>query len=408
MATRVIPTCALAIAIWAAVPTGVAGQGGPAGVVTDTVDRRTVSETVAVFAEVVPTRESEVAVRVSGGVTDVRVETGTRVQAGDVLAVLDRELLSIELRSANAALAAAEAGVRVAEADLQGARQALARVEGLQDTNAFSQGTFDDRQAEVARAEGEMARAEAQLLAAEAAQARAVYDLDRAEVTAPFDAAVLDVMIDPGEYVQTGMPVALLLDTDHLEVEANVPSRFVGALSPGLTLDGRAESGGPIALTVRALLPTESTATRTRPVRFDADFSQSGTPVAVGQSITIDVPRAAPEEITLVSKDAVTQARGAWTVFVNDAGTAAPRQVEIGRSFGDMFEVLSGLAPGDEVVVRGNERLRPGQEIAPRPLERSSPAAAGDGTAEGAETEAERGAVGTSGPKRQQAAVAVE
>ena len=126
-------------------PALAAAQGdGPASVVTDTVAREEVSETVDVFGEVVPTRESEVAVRIAGAVTDVRVESGTQVAAGDVLAVIDRELLRLELRSAEAALAEAEAGVKVAEADLQQARQAFARVEGLRGTNAFSQGAFED------------------------------------------------------------------------------------------------------------------------------------------------------------------------------------------------------------------------------------------------------------------------
>jgi len=52
-------------------------------------------------------------------------------------------------------------------------------------------------------------------------------------------------------------------------------------------------------------------------------------------------------------------------VFVNEDGKAVPRTVEIGAALNNSFEVLSGLQEGDAVVVRGNERLRPGQEIAP-------------------------------------------
>jgi multidrug efflux pump subunit AcrA (membrane-fusion protein) len=68
-------------------------------------------------------------------------------------------------------------------------------------------------------------------------------------------------------------------------------------------------------------------------------------------------------------KDALVQARGGWTVFVAEDGKAQPRAVNIGVALGDQYEVLSGLAPGDQVVVRGNERLRPGQDIAPSILE---------------------------------------
>jgi multidrug efflux pump subunit AcrA (membrane-fusion protein) len=92
------------------------------------------------------------------------------------------------------------------------------------------------------------------------------------------------------------------------------------------------------------------------------------TRIAVGQTVTLDVPVSRPEDVIVVPKDAVVQSGGGWQVFLNEDGAAAPRQVEIGRAIGDAFEVISGLAEGDEVVVRGNERLRPGQEIAATPV----------------------------------------
>ncbi|MEL7115827.1 MAG: hypothetical protein AAGP08_09590, partial [Pseudomonadota bacterium] len=87
--------------------------------------------------------------------------------------------------------------------------------------------------------------------------------------------------------------------------------------------------------------------------------------IAQGQAITLDVPVSASRIVTVVPKDALVQSGGGWTVFVNVEGTAQPRGVEIGIALADGFEVLSGLTKGDEVVIRGNERLRPGQPIAP-------------------------------------------
>jgi hypothetical protein len=71
----------------------------------------------------------------------------------------------------------------------------------------------------------------------------------------------------------------------------------------------------------------------------------------------------------------VQSARG-WTVYVAQDGVAQPRQVEIGAPVGDRFEALSGLSEGDWTVVRGNERLRPGQEIDPRTQDGEQVAAA--------------------------------
>jgi RND family efflux transporter MFP subunit len=343
-------------------------QGGPATVTTDRVDRRSVSETVSIFGQVVATRESDVAMRVAGVVAEIGVYVGTQLDAGDMLAVLDRELLELELRSKRAARAEAEAGVEVARASLTLAERGFARVEGLRGTSAFSQGQFDDRESAVAQARGGLAQAEARLLNAQVAADRAAYDLERSMLRAPFSGTVLEVMVDPGEYVQVGAPVARIVNIDDLEIEANVPAEFIDALAPGMELRGVRADGAPLPLTVRAVLPTEFSATRTRPVRLTGDMGALEGQVAVGQTLTLEVPREAPRDVVLVPKDAVTQARGTWSVFVHEDGKAVPRDIAIGDSFGDRFEVLSGLSEGDEVVVRGNERLRPMQDIAPQPV----------------------------------------
>ena len=377
---RSVLSALLTAAVALAAPSIGMAQGGPATVMTEIVQKREVSETVSVFGQVVATRESEVAIRVSGAVTEVPVETGARVAEGDILAVLDRQLLELDLRSMKASMTEAQAGISVAQAGLTLAERGFARVEGLRDTNAFSQGSFEDRESALMRARGELAQAEARLLNAQASTDRAAYDLERATVRAPFAGIILEVTVDPGEYVQVGAPVARLLDVDDLEIEANVPAEFISALSPEMRIEAALADGQPITLTVRAILPTEFTATRTRPVRFRAELAELGNRVAVGQSLTLNVPRAVPRVVLLVSKDAVSQSRGAWSVFLHEDGKAVPRVVEIGASFGAYFEVLSGLAEGDEVVVRGNERLRPMQDIAPQP---ASPPAVREGAAAG-------------------------
>ena len=120
-----------------------------------------------------------------------------------------------------------------------------------------------------------------------------------------------------------------------------------------------------MVLELRVLLPVEDTATRTRPVRFVSAQLAEMDALAIGQSITVNIPVSQPREVLSVPKDALVQAQGGWTIFVAADGKAQPRPVEIGVALGDRFEVLDGLAEGDVVVTRGNERLRPGQDIAP-------------------------------------------
>lgn len=344
-------------------------QGRPAGVGVADVELRRLTETVPVFAEVVTVRDGSVAVRTSGTVRDVHVLEGMSVTEGAPLVTLDTEFFEIERRQAEARLAEARAGLGTAQARLDRLQAALQRVERLRGTTSFSQGRFDEAQGSVFEAEGQVAEAEARMLSAEAALAEVAYRLRQADITAPFPGTVLAVETNPGEFISAGAPVVRLLDTRTLEVEAQVPSRFVAALAPGMTATASKDDGGGLSLELRAILPLEDISTRTRPVRFVALGDTGLNGAAVGQSVTVDIPVSTARDVIAVPKDALVQARGGWTVFVAEDGMAQPRQVEIGIAMDAWFEVIRGLEVGETVVVRGNERLRPGQPIEPMPAD---------------------------------------
>ncbi|WP_299861134.1 efflux RND transporter periplasmic adaptor subunit [uncultured Roseobacter sp.] len=343
----------------------VAAQGGPAAVGVETVEVQSIAETVPLFAEVVTSREGTVASRIAGTVDKVHVLEGVTVAQGDILAELDTELLEILARQADAGLSEARAGIATAKSRVDRTTKSLARIEGLRGTTSFSSSRFDEAQSDFFEAQGQLAEAEARVQTAEANEAEARYQLDRARITAPFSGIVLEVNTNPGEFISSGAPVVSLLDTQSFEIEASVPSKYIRVLEPGLEVSGITEAGEELALTVRVLLPVEDTATRTRPVRFSSPLLIDMKTVAIGQSITVSIPISEPREVLSVPKDALVQARGGWTVFVAADGQAQPRTVEIGVALGDRFEVLGGLQEGEVVVTRGNERLRPGQAIAP-------------------------------------------
>ena len=340
-------------------------QGGPSAVGVETVEMRAFAETVPIFAEVVTARDGQVATRVAGTVNSVDVIEGAFVAQGDPVVRLDTELLEILLQRAEAEVAVAEAGLSVAEARLNTSRTAFERISALQGTTAFSGGRFDEAEGAFLQAQGQIAEAEARLSIARAARAEADYDLQRATVVAPFDGTVLDVLVNPGEYIQIGVPVVRLLDTSTLEVEASVPAQYAALMQPGLRVSARAETGDTFEVSLRALLPVETAATRTRPVRFTAPELAASRTTALGQSITVMIPVGERRDLLTVPKDALVQAPRGWQVFAVEDGVAQPRTVQIGLAVNDRFEVTSGLSEGDVVVVRGNERLRPGQEVAP-------------------------------------------
>lgn len=363
---RAIRLTAFAVAVIALGATAHA-QGRPAGVAVEEVQRRTIAETVPVFAQVVTARDGIVAARVSGTVADVHVLAGAAVREGARLATLDTELAEIELRQAEARLAEARAGVETATARRDRLDAALRRIERLRETAAFSQGRFEEAEGELLQARGQLAEAEARVTTAETAIAEVRYRIDQAVIRAPFAGTVLESLTNPGEFIASGAPVARLLDTRALEIEAAVPSRFVANLSEGTEVRATTDAGDPLSLVVRAILPLEDEATRTRPVRFLPRNADALARAAVGASVSVDIPMGVPREALAVPKDALVQAQGGWTVFVDADGAAEPRQIEIGAPLGEFFEVTGGLEEGDRVVVRGNERLRPGQPIEARP-----------------------------------------
>ena len=356
-----------ALAILGGLAGGAFAQGRPAGVTVADIERRMMAETVPVFAEVVTARDGIVAARVSGTVSEVHVLPGVAVTAGQELVTLDTELAEIELRQAEARLAEARAGVETAMARRDRLVSALRRVQRLRDTAAFSQGRFEEAEGESLTAGGQLAEAEARVRTAEAAIAEVRYRIDQAVIRAPFAGTVLETDTNPGEFIGSGAPVIRLLDTRAIEVEASVPAQYVSTLREGDAVRAYTDGGAELDLVIRAILPLENSSTRTRPVRFLPHQGDAAVLAAVGQSVTVDIPVSVPREALAVPKDALVQGRGGWTVFVSADGTAQPRPVQVGAALGEYFEVLGGLQEGEQVVIRGNERLRPGQPIQPMP-----------------------------------------
>ena len=88
-----------------------------------------------------------------------------------------------------------------------------------------------------------------------------------------------------------------------------------------------------------------------------------GGQLAGNQSVTISVPISGDQKVLSVHKDAVLNRRGNDMVFVVVDGAAHPRNIAIGDAVGGRFVIRNGLKLGDVVVVRGNERLFPGQPV---------------------------------------------
>lgn len=342
-------------------------QGQPAPVGVDTVRTEPLSATVAVIGRLVSRQSSVIATRINETVDSVEVQVGDRVLRGDVLARLTGDRVENGRDRAAAEVISAQGDVARTRSALAKARQALDRQKRLQGSTAFRKDLVDDLERDVETAQAALSSATGDLRIAEAQLALSEIAVSDATITAPFDGVVTVKHTAEGSYLKIGDPVITLLNDTELEIEADVPAHRVSGLTPGAVVEAELPLGGRLFAVVRAVVPQENTRTHTRATRFVPQFTEDHGSVAVNQSITVHVPIGATRQVVTVHKDAITVFRGQDMVFAVVDGKAVPRPVAIGESIGVRFEVHSGVAEGEQVVIRGNERLRPGQPVEVQP-----------------------------------------
>jgi len=344
-------------------PQTAAGQQGASLVRVDAVRSEPLTQTVPVVGRLVARQAGSVAAQISGPILKFSVEVGDRVTAGDVIAELDAASMQAERDLAAAGLAVARAELKTKQAEVTLARQELQRLEGLKQSAAFSQARFDDARQEVAIAEAAAAEAEASVTSARATLRLAEIDLEDTAVRAPYDGVITQRLSEAGAYAQDGAALVRMIADQTLEVEADVPSNRLLGLTPGAAVEVVLDDGTLIGATVRAVIPDENPLTRTRAVRFVPRFGEIRSPLANEQSVTVMVPVGAPRDVVSVHKDAIIKRPNGTIVFVVSEGQAQPRPIVLGEPVGNRYEVVQGLAEGEQTVVRGNERLRPGAAV---------------------------------------------
>ena len=343
---------------------GAAAQGPPSLVGVDEARHEPLAQTQPVLGRFVARQGGEVAARIAGPVTEMHIDVGNRVAEGDVLAVLDLDRLRLQrdLAAANEREMAAQ--VESARAQLAKRRQALERLEAIRESAAFNQARYDDAVQDAVAGESAVAAAAAGLARVRASLRIAEDELADGQVTAPYGGVVTARHTEIGAYVSIGDPVATLLNENDLEIEADVPYNRILGLLPGTVVTIALANGAPHHAVVRAVGAEQNAMTQTRRVRFTPRIDSAGVAIAAGESASVNLPLGVPREVISVHKDAILKRQGLSLVYVVNAESAAEiRPVELGEAVGPRFEVLDGVAAGERVVVRGNERLRPGQAV---------------------------------------------
>lgn len=270
--------------------------------------------------------------KVSGRIDQMPVVLGQKVKADQLVAHLDAAELKARLDQAQATLDQAERDWK--------------RISMLFDGQAVTRSEYDavESRRQVARA----ALAEAQAM------------MDYVGVTAPFDGVVTKKWADKGDLAAPGKPLLDIEDPFGLQLEADVPGAIASHITAGARLAVHVESvNGELMGTVSEIAPTADPASRTFRVKLELPQTPGLMPgqfarlvVSVGESSTLRVP-----------VSAVVQRGQLEIVFVVASQRAQLHLVKTGKRVESEVEILSGLDPGDRVVIDGAEHLTDGQAV---------------------------------------------
>lgn len=330
---------------------------------TEAVKTESLVHTVDVIGRVVARQGGVVAARVSGTVESIAPDVGSRVEKGDVIARINVDVTSLQLESAENELKRAQAALDVAKESLRLSTQDRERLEKLQATASASRATYENALQQERIDSARISEAAASVAMAESALHLAALNKTYTEVVAPYSGMVTERLTEVGSYLALGDDVVRLLNDNSLEIEVNVPFERLAGLSGSGSLEVRLDDGSVHSATLRSIIPTEDPRTRTRPVRMSVDFGASLVGLAVGQSATVRIPASQARDVLSVHKDAVIRRGNGSIVYIVDKDIAQVRQVTLGQAVGNRFEVIDGLKEGDQVVIRGNERLRPQAKV---------------------------------------------
>jgi HlyD family secretion protein len=329
-----------------------------------------------------PVIDIEVKSKASGVVVELPVEEGDAVTLGQVIARLDPTEVANELEREQAALAVAVQSVRVQEAEIK-------RMEAL-----AGEGLVSERDLEVARLELE--RAQSEETSRRIAVANWQEKLDDTVLRSPLEGIVLEKLVEVGQVISSGVSsvtggtsIAVIADLTEVYVKADVDETDIGRIErgmkvvvtpdafPDLELQGVVERISPQSKVVQNVTTFEVvTKVRNEQAALRAGMNATVEIVVAGKDEALTVPRKAVRnagEVPVLASYLGIEARlekgnpRGRVVFVKDGEALGVRQVEVGLSDWNRFEITEGLSEGDDVLVFMTSRaLEQAQEFIER------------------------------------------
>lgn len=343
-----------------------AGAPPPANVATISIAPEQVANVTELPGRIDAIRNAEVRARV-GGIVQKRVfNEGSEVRVGATLYQIDPAPFQ-------AAVSNAEATLARAEANLGQANTRLNRYRSLVDTNAISKQEFDDAQSAQKLAAADVAAAKASLDTAK-------LNLSYSTITAPITGRIGRTLVTEGALVTANDPTALAIiqqldpiyvtltqsSVEMAQLREKVSQSGHGGVKTKLTLV--TEDGKPYPHAGQLLFSEATVDPSSSSVILRAQFPNRERTLLPGMYVRVRLEQGVrPNTITVPQQAVMRTADGSMVMTVDAEGKVAPRPVKTGGAYGTSWIVTSGLKEGDQVIVEGLQKAKPGATVKPSP-----------------------------------------
>lgn len=311
-----------------------------------TVTLGSVPLTALVPGAVVPDQKAQIASRLMGYIKNLDVTVGQEVKRGDLLFSIDSGDIKSQISQANS-------GYQQALAALTDARLDFNRFTKLYKEDSVSKQQYDKIRLQLSVAQENLASAKSGLDQAKA-------QLNYANVKAPFDGVIVQKMAVAGSLAAPGNPVVVMENLTSLSVQTQVSADLYAVLRNGDTAEVLIDGiDKPFVGTIYTLVSAADPKSRTHTVKLslpDVNDVNSGTFARVSF-------KRGERQTMMLPTTAVVNRAGIEGVFVVENGRAFFHMVRTGAVIGDMVEVQSGLALGEQVVVNNNEEMLNGDIV---------------------------------------------
>jgi HlyD family secretion protein len=326
---------------------------------------------------VVARRRATVSSKITGRVVEVLVEEGKPVRKDQVLARLDPATAERGLALAQAELEATRLGVAENKVRLDQARLNLQRYRSLRADGIANQADLDNAETEVRAIEARLALWNEQVRVAERQVAVRQNDVNDTVIVAPFTGVAISKDAQPGEMISpvsagggfTRTGICTIVDMLSLEIEVDVNESYINRVSPAQRVEATLDAypdwriPGKVITTV----PTADRQKATVLVRIAFDKLDPRILPDMGIKVAFlgaDTPAAVTAAPVTIVKSALRTDLGSQVVFVVTGESRVERRaLRVGSAKDDRIEVVSGLLPGEKIVLDPPAALKDGDTV---------------------------------------------